>query len=100
MALIRVVMVGWWSGDAGSWAQEAGTPHADADRLLTQVADTLALAGVGAHQYQSVAPGLSTEAVVVFDVPPDATGLSLEVAEDLGATSEPRPFPCAIRLEQ
>ena len=100
VALIGAAMVGWWSGDAGSWAQEAGTPHADADWLPTQATDTLALAGAGARQYQSVAPGLPTEAIVVFDVPPDATGLPLGVAEDLGATSEPRPFPFAIRLEQ
>jgi hypothetical protein len=253
VALMGVAMVGWWGGGAGSWAQEAGTPHADADRLLTQVADaqraedallaelaaaraselaaaaatttaltaevaaaaatqtaqaseiavlqtrvaeleaaqtpiatpapvvevglnevahagswdvtvtqverhdaldvpegaspptrpqgvfllvtlnlvntgtdaqtydptwfqvrddrdrmwlfdfsatdTLALAGAGTRQYHSVPPGLPTEAVVVFDVPPDATGLSLGVAEDLAATSEPQPFPFAIRLE-
>ena len=61
--------------------------------------DTLALAGAGDRQYGAVPPGLPTEAVVVFDVPPDATGLTLGVAEDLGATSEPRPDPFAIRLE-
>jgi hypothetical protein len=61
--------------------------------------DTLALGGAGARQYQAVPPGLPTEAVVVFDVPPDAVGLTLGVAEDLGATSEPRPSAFAIRLE-
>jgi len=43
---------------------------------------------------------LPTDAVVDFVVPPDATGVSLGVAEDLAATSEPRPFLFAIRLEQ
>jgi hypothetical protein len=62
--------------------------------------DTLALAGAGARQYQAIPPGLPTEAVVVFDVPPDATGLKLGIAEDLGATAEPRPDPFAIRLEE
>jgi hypothetical protein len=62
--------------------------------------DTLALAGAGARQYGAIPPGLPTEAVVVFDVPPDATGLTLGVAEELGATSEPRPDPFAIRLEE
>jgi Domain of unknown function (DUF4352) len=62
--------------------------------------DTLALAGAGARQYGAISPGLPTEAVVIFDVPPDATGLTLGVAEDLGATSEPQPDPFAIRLEE
>lgn len=62
--------------------------------------DTLALAGAGARQYSAVPPGLPTEAVVVFDVPPDATGLKLGIAEDLGATSEPRPSAFVIRLEE
>jgi hypothetical protein len=60
--------------------------------------DTLALAGAGERQYHTVPPGLPTEAVVVFDVPPDATGLTLGVAEDLGATSEPRPSTFSIPL--
>jgi hypothetical protein len=47
-----------------------------------------------------VPPGLPTEVVVVFDVPPDATGLRLGIAEDLGATAEPRPSAFAIRLEE
>jgi hypothetical protein len=60
--------------------------------------DTLALAGAGERQYHAVPPGLPTEAVVVFDVPPDATGLTLGVAEELGATSEPRPSTFSIPL--
>jgi hypothetical protein len=56
------------------------------------------LAGAGARQYGAIPPGLPTEAVVVFDVPPDATGLTLGVAEELGATSEPHPSTFSIPL--
>jgi hypothetical protein len=62
--------------------------------------DTLALAGAGARQYEAIPPGLPTEAVVVFDVPPDATGLILGVDEEQAATNEGWPSAFAIRLEE
>src|SRR3954470_21982609 len=52
--------------------------------------ETMALARDWARQYEAIPPGLPTEAVVVFDVPPDATGLTLGIAEDSATTAEPR----------
>jgi hypothetical protein len=62
--------------------------------------DTLSLAGAGARQYQAIQPGLPATAVVVFDVPEDATGLSLRTIEDMSATSAPQPDPFTIHLEE
>jgi hypothetical protein len=62
--------------------------------------DNLALAGAGARQYQAIQPGIPTTAVVVFDIAPDATGLTLRTQEDLSATREPQPDPFTIRLEE
>lgn len=62
--------------------------------------DALALADVGARQYQAIEPGLPATAVVVFDIATDATGLTFGTIEDLSFTGEPQPNPFTVRLEE
>ena len=64
--------------------------------------DNLALADAGIRQYAAVEPGLPQSAVVVFDIAPDATGLSLRTVpeDELEFTSAPQPAPFIIHIAE